>query len=209
MCSTIKQGGFTMDHTKFKAGSELRERVLLVAGRLFTEGGYPNVSMRRIASEIGCSQMAMYRHFPDKEALMQQLCIDLYERFTLKLHESLDQLESPLERLRQAMRQFVTLSVKNPHHYKLVFLDPAANAQGSELRSKVADPALEYISRNLRLALPSDTPEEVIEERLHQLVACMHGMSVLLLTYPRVYRITKETALRELECIFRLLLEPH
>jgi len=79
MCSTIKQGGFTMDHTKFKAGSELRERVLLVAGRLFTEGGYPNVSMRRIASEIGCSQMAMYRHFPDKEALMQQLCIDLYE----------------------------------------------------------------------------------------------------------------------------------
>jgi hypothetical protein len=36
----------------------------------------------------------------------------------------------------------------------------------------------------------------------------MHGMSVLLLTYPRVYRITKETALRELECIFRLLLEP-
>jgi AcrR family transcriptional regulator len=112
MCSATQKNGPTADHTKFKAGSELRERVLLVADRLFAEGGYQNVSMRRIACEIGCSQMAMYRHFPDKDALMQQLCVDLYERFTLKHHKQFDLLESPRERLRQAMRQFVALSVK-------------------------------------------------------------------------------------------------
>ncbi|WP_420236112.1 TetR/AcrR family transcriptional regulator [Telmatobacter bradus] len=162
--------------------------------------------MRRIADEVGCSQMAMYRHFPDKNALMQQLCADLYERFTLKLHKRLDQLENPRERLRHAMRQFVSLSVKNPHHYKLVFLDPAADAQGRELRAKVAEPALAYFRKNLCEALPANTPENVVAERLHQLIASLHGMSVLLITYPHVYRITQEDALRELEYVFDLLL---
>jgi AcrR family transcriptional regulator len=207
MCSAKQENGPTADHTKFKAGAELRERVLLVADRLFAEGGYQNVSMRRIACEIGCSQMAMYRHFPDKDALMQQLCVDLYERFTLKLHKQFDLLESPRERLRQAMHQFVVLSVKNPHHYRLAFLDPAANAQGRELRARVATPAIAYFRKNLCQALPSGTPEHVVEERLHQLIACQHGMSVLLITYPHVYRITKEAALRELEGLLDLLLE--
>jgi AcrR family transcriptional regulator len=206
MYSTLKGSSSAADRVKFKAGSELRERVLLVAGRLFTEGGCQNVSMRRIADEIGCSQMAMYRHFPDKDALMQQLCVDLYERFTLKLHKRFDQLENPRERLRQALRQFVTLSVKNPHHYRFAFLDPVANAHGRELRARVAEPALAYFRKNLRQALPSGTPEHVVEERLHQLIACQHGMSVLLITYPHVYQITKESALRELECVFDLLL---
>jgi len=202
----MKKSDLPAEHPKFKAGSELREKVLDATSRLFAEGGLPNVSMRRIADEVGCSQMAMYRHFPDKDALMQQLCIDLYERFTLKMHKQYDLLEDPKERLRQAMRQFVTLSIKNPHHYRLVFLDPAANEQGRALRAKVADPALSYFRKNLCLALPSGTPEAVVDERLHQLIASMHGMAVLLITHPHVYKISKDAALRELGYIFDLLL---
>jgi AcrR family transcriptional regulator len=194
------------DPPKFKAGSELREKILEAASRLFAEGGYQNVSIRRIAEDVGCSQMAMYRHFPDKDALMQQLCIDLYERFSLKLHKQFDLLEDPKERIRQAMRHFITLSVKNPHHYRLAFLTQTPSARGKELRSKVANPALTYFRNNLRLALPPGTPDAVVEERLHQLLACQHGMAVLLITYPHVYKITKEAALRELESVFELLL---
>ena len=92
-------------------------------------------------------------------------------------------------------------------HGATEFLDPAANAQGRELRARVATPAIAYFRKNLCQALPSGTPEHVVEERLHQLLACQHGMSVLLITYPHVYRITKEAALRELECLLDLLLE--
>jgi AcrR family transcriptional regulator len=203
----MKKSDLTVEHPKFKAGSELREKVLDAASRLFAEGGLAYVSMRRIADEVGCSQMAMYRHFPDKDALMQQLCVDLYERFTLKMHKQYDLIKNPKDRLRQAMRQFVTLSIKNPHHYRLVFLDPAANEQGRALRAKVADPALSYFRKNLCLSLPPGTPEAIVDERLHQLIACMHGMAVLLITHPHVYKISKDAALRELEYIFDLLLK--
>jgi AcrR family transcriptional regulator len=194
------------DHPKFKAGSELREKILEAASRLFAEGGDQNVSIRRIAEVVGCSQMAMYRHFADKDALMQQLCIGLYERFSVKLHEQYEQLEDPRERIRQAMRHFITLSIKNPHHYRLAFLTKAPSAQGQELRTKIANPAMAYFRKNLRLALPPGTPETVVDERLHQLLACQHGMAVLLITHPHVYKITKEAALRELESVFELLL---
>jgi AcrR family transcriptional regulator len=206
MCSVMKTVGSTTDRPKFKAGSELREKILEAASRLFAEGGDQNVSIRRIAEEVGCSQMAMYRHFPDKDALMQQLCIDLYERFSLKLHKQFDLCDDPKERLRQAMRHFITLSVKNPHHYRLAFLTQASSARGRELRTKVADPALTYFRENLRQALPPHTPDAVVEARLHQLLACQHGMAVLLITHPHVYKISKEAALRELESLFELLL---
>lgn len=193
-----------LEPQKFKAGAELRRKVLEAAGRLLDEGGYENVSIRRIADEVGCSQMAMYRHFPDKDALLQQLCVNLYQQFTLQLDK--ERLEDPRERLRQAMRRFIKLSVKNPHHYRLAFLTQARSAQGRELRIKVANPALDYFRKNMQLTLPPGTPLSVVEERLHQILACLHGMSVLLITHPHVYGITKESALRELECVFDMLL---
>jgi len=195
-----------IDPPKFKAGAELRERVLETASKLFAEGGYENVSIRRIAEDVGCSQMAMYRHFADKEALMQQLCIDLYEQFTIRLHKTYDLIEDPKERLRQMIRQFITLSIKNPYHYRLVFLTSSSSEQAQNLRNRAAEPALAYFRKALRLALPTDLPEILVEQRMHQLLACLHGMAVLLITHPHTYKITKASALRELEYVFELLL---
>jgi len=206
MSTPVKKSSPLAHPPKFKAGAELRERVLNAASRLFAEGGSQNVSMRRIAEDVGCSQMAMYRHFSDKDALMQQLCIDLYESFTLKLHKHFDLIAEPKERLRQAMHNFVTLSAKNPHHYRLVFLEPADNEQEQNLRAKIADPAIAYFRKQLCLALPPGTPDAVIDERLHQLIACQHGMAILLLTRPHIYGITKDAALRELDHVLDLLL---
>jgi AcrR family transcriptional regulator len=206
MSISMKRGIPPAPQPKFKAGAELREKVLNAASRLFAEGGSQNVSMRRIAEDVGCSQMAMYRHFSDKDALMQQLCIDLYDSFTLKLHKRFDRLADPKERLRQAMHHFVALSAKHPHHYRLVFLESAANEQGRNLRARIADPALAYFRKNLCLALPACTPDAVVDERLHQLLACQHGMAILLITHPHVYGITKDAALHELDYVLDMLL---
>jgi len=195
-----------IDTPKLKAGVELREQVLKTASKLFAEGGYENVSMRRIAENVGCSQMAMYRHFADKEALMQQLCINLYEQFTIRFHKTYDLIEDPKERLRQLIRQFMTLSITNPHHYKLVFLTLSFSEQAQNLRNRTTEPALAYFRKTLRLALPPNLPEAMVEQRMHQLLACLHGMVVLLITHPYTYKVTKRSAVRDMERVFELLL---
>jgi AcrR family transcriptional regulator len=195
-----------VDPRKFKAGDELRRRLLDAASRLFGEFGYERVSIRSIAREAGCSQMAMYRHFPDKEALIRHLCTELYRQFTSQLHEKFDYLPDPRERLRQALRNFVLLSVKNPHHYRLTFLVPAVDEQGLEMRHTAANPAISYFRKNLKLALPAGSSDRLVEERLHQILASLHGMTVMLITNPRAYRLTRESAIRQLESAFDIFL---
>lgn len=195
-----------LEPVKFRAGEELRGKLLEAASRLFGESGYERVSIRSIAQEVGCSQMAMYRHFPDKEALIRQLCTELYQQFTTQLHRRFDYLQDPAERLRQALRHFVLLSLKNPHHYRLTFLVPTVDAQAQEMRNAAANPAISYFRENLRLALPPGNSDLLVEERLHQILATLHGITIMLITHPRAYRMTREAALRQLESAFDIFL---
>jgi AcrR family transcriptional regulator len=190
-----------LKQSKFKAGAELRRRILEASSRLFAEVGYHNVSMRKIAEEAGCSTMAAYRHFPDKNALFQQLCVDLYVEFAT-LHHKLSHVSDAKERLKHTMRDFIILSCKHPHHYRLTFLTPPMDEQTRELRVKITKPIIAYFQENLRLLLPAGTPDAVVEERLHQILAALHGMAVMLTTHPRVYGMTIEKAIRELNSAF-------
>jgi AcrR family transcriptional regulator len=52
-----------------RSASELCDRIVKAAGTMLVVDGFEHVSMRRVANEVGCSQMAMYRYFANKEAL--------------------------------------------------------------------------------------------------------------------------------------------
>jgi AcrR family transcriptional regulator len=57
--------------------SEARERVLVVAERLFRERGYQNVTLRDIAQEIGIRHTSLYHHFPHGK---EELFVDVTTR---------------------------------------------------------------------------------------------------------------------------------
>jgi hypothetical protein len=45
-----------------------------------------------------------------------------------------------------------------------------------------------------------------VEERLHQILATLHGMTIMLITHPRAYKLTRDAALRQLESAFDIFL---
>src|SRR5262245_36182679 len=101
--------------------SETREKILDAARELFITEGYDGVSMRKVAEKIEYSPTAIYGHFADKEDLFLQLC---HEDFH-KLAESFVQLTritDPVQRLRQLGRAYVEFGVKNPNHYRMMFM---------------------------------------------------------------------------------------
>ena len=65
--------------------TEAHEKILTAAVREFMEYGFENASMRRIASEVGLTVGALYRHFPNKEemfaALVEPTIHDLMEKY--------------------------------------------------------------------------------------------------------------------------------
>src|SRR5919112_404118 len=55
------------------------ERILAAARGLFEREGAQAVSMRRIADAIGLTPMAIYRHFPNREALLKRISDDSFD----------------------------------------------------------------------------------------------------------------------------------
>ncbi len=67
--------------------SAARERVLLVAERLFSERGYSSVTLRDIANELGIRQASLYHHVPGGK---EQLFVEVTERSLERARVELD-----------------------------------------------------------------------------------------------------------------------
>ena len=100
----------------------LRDRIIDAAAKILVDEGYQSLSMRRVAQAVGCSQMAMYRHFTNKEALTQHICTQLYKRFALKMNAELESEDDDWERLRRFIKALIRFATNYPDHYSLIFL---------------------------------------------------------------------------------------
>lgn len=50
-----------------------KDRYMLEALRLFSEKGYGSVGVSEIAASVGCTTSALYKHFPNKKALFDEI----------------------------------------------------------------------------------------------------------------------------------------
>ena len=74
--------------------------------------------MRRLAAEVGCSAMAPYRYFADKEALIAAVRAAAFER----LAEALDSVaKDGRHRAADIGEAYVRFARENPAAYKLMF----------------------------------------------------------------------------------------
>src|SRR3546814_12231907 len=58
----------------------IRSRLCAAAEELFVEEGEAALSMRRLTAKVGCSAMAPYRYFADKEALIASIRAQAFRR---------------------------------------------------------------------------------------------------------------------------------
>lgn len=57
-----------------------RERILSTAGRLFAERGYHGATIDELGAAAGISGPGLYKHFPNKEALLGELLVGCSRR---------------------------------------------------------------------------------------------------------------------------------
>ncbi len=55
-----------------------KQKILKVATALFSEYGYKGTSVRKIATEIGIKQSALYNHFENKESIFLEVSKDIF-----------------------------------------------------------------------------------------------------------------------------------
>src|SRR6476620_11683152 len=57
-----------------------RDALLDAAATVFAERGFQGASLDEIAATAGYTRGAIYKHFADKEELLQEVCVRLNER---------------------------------------------------------------------------------------------------------------------------------
>lgn len=123
-----------------------RERVLDVASELFIQEGAANISLRKIASALGVTPMALYRHVENKEDLLAQVLRRGFEEFHVYLSRDAPGLRGA-ERLRVVATGFFAFALERASYFDLMFLGrplPDAPNQPASVR-EVAVPTFKLL----------------------------------------------------------------
>lgn len=96
------------------------DRILQAAYALFDAGGAEAVTMRRVADAVGLSAMAIYRHFPNREALLKRLSDDSFQTAAQDWSARVRARE-PRKRLLQVMEPYLDYALGHPHLFDHAF----------------------------------------------------------------------------------------
>jgi len=122
-------------------GGQLRDDLVAATERLLaTTGDEDAVSIRAIADAVGVSPPAIYLHFPDKDALIFEVCAARFAELDRAVEEAVAGVDDPVESLIERGRAYVRFGVEHPEQYRVLFLRRGSGRKldAEELRTTAA-----------------------------------------------------------------------
>lgn len=137
-----------MSRPKESDREDVRTLVLTTAKKLFLEEGYRQITMRRIAQEIGYTPGTIYLYFKNKEEILYELHNEgfkLLYQYKLKMLNS--GVSTAFERLRAGGKMYLTFALENPDYYEVMFNMPEPRDHLEKLRARALnaeEPSVDY-----------------------------------------------------------------
>lgn len=104
------------------------QKIATAARRLLEKGGVEAVTIRRVAGVVGITPMAVYRHYADRDGLLDALAGTGFEELTARLAGT--RLSGGLEvRLEKILDVYVEHALEQPRMFELMFLRPRKGAR--------------------------------------------------------------------------------
>ena len=154
---------------------DLRDALVQAALQDAEQGGPEAISLKALAKKLGVSQPAPYRHFADREALLEAVTAAAFRQFNAVMRESIDKpsKQSKLLRFAHAM---LTFGLRRNGIYRLIFASRtmACAQKGSELHNA----AMEAFALLLE-ALEAPAIGLLRERQALKIWASLHGVVML------------------------------
>jgi AcrR family transcriptional regulator len=123
-----------------------RERVLTAARAVFAEQGR-EAQMDDVARHAEVGVGTVYRHFPTKEALIEALAVDSFEKVTAKAKESLETIADPWEALTSTLWAGAEILASDRSLSELLALIPGPTLHGLPVEQELNATMTELIRR--------------------------------------------------------------
>ncbi|MFT8348724.1 TetR/AcrR family transcriptional regulator [Clostridium saccharoperbutylacetonicum] len=111
-----------MDSEKYHHG-DLKESLIKMGLKLYNEEGADKFSIRKVAALCNVSHAAPYKHFKNKEELIDAISEYVFNNFQSSLSEIVENYKTdPYERLIALGKRYVSFMVENPDYLQFAFL---------------------------------------------------------------------------------------
>lgn len=152
---------------------DLRGAVIETALGLLEKSDAEGLSLREVAREVGVSATAIYRHFPNKDALLDALAANAIERLSRDQAAASEAAGGGVAGFNAFGRTYVRFALANPALFRLLSarMPPASAAEGP---MKFVRPIVDDL-------LPADTPLAQRASLAMLAWAIAHGLAVLIL----------------------------
>ena len=104
-----------------------RDRIFTAAKTVLEREGISGLTIRKVAQHAEMSPMAMYRHFADKDALLNALVDDGFAAWEQRARAI--RAKDPIEWLERLMEAFLDFALSEPHRFDAAFFLPAPKAR--------------------------------------------------------------------------------
>lgn len=166
------------------SGADLRAEILSVTKELLAEKGSAEaVSIRMIAKAVGVTAPSIYRHFADKDVLIEAVCAEVFAELEAPLAAALEGVEAPLDRLLAAAHAYVRFALAHPENYRISMMQisDSVTALDMVLSAAAFQKLVELIGDCIAAGIfPDEDPVPMALEAW----SAVHGMAALMVAKP-------------------------
>lgn len=191
--------------------AETRQRILDAARELFVKDGVEATTMRAIAARIQYTATAIYHHFKDKDALLEELCLVDFLSLASAM-QRIGRIDDPIERVRRMGTAYVDFALNNPSQYRFMFMTVRHHPgeAGMKTKGNPEEDAYAFLNQSLAEAISAGRfrPEYADSEQLAQMYwGGLHGVVSLSMTHGDddwvQWREPRETARAMIDVLLR------
>jgi AcrR family transcriptional regulator len=170
-----------------RSHASLRDQIRNTARDLFAREGYESVSMRRIGAEVGCSPMAIYRHYENKEELLLSICEETFQHMIRLLDETRRGPGTRLQILRRCVRTVLDFHISHPNHYKVTFMTVLPPGPVAERKVAIGQKVMDRLRAGVRECAEEKGLTVDVEMAAQIIRVAIHGLASSLITLGQCY----------------------
>lgn len=156
---------------------EMKLRISEAAKMLFQKEGYSEVSMRRIAKEIGCTPMTLYGYYDGKIDILRTLWEDVFKDLFNRLNSISNEVDSHIY-LESLCVAYVDYWINNSDYYRLVFMAEGVTQPDVSVFLGHSDIIIQYgLFLTAIQNLEGDQSIDATKDKLDFLISAMNGIA--------------------------------
>jgi AcrR family transcriptional regulator len=166
------------------AGAQLRDTIVNAATELLIETGYAKAaSIRSVAERAGVTSPSIYLHFADKDALLDAVCAQYFQKLDGQMQAAAAGCTSTVEVLHALGMAYVRFALKSPVLYRIATMGEPRSP--SDVDTVLANSAFVHLRAIVQTMIDDGIyPRRAANKMAFELWTVVHGVAALFIAKP-------------------------